>query len=173
MTVRIYNLGEAAAFNVELDDSQWTNAQGSGYKASWEKIEAGATEITTYTVVPEKAGDLLGVEPAKVTFKTAEGSDSVRAAFSNNVYDTTAALGMPILTQGEFDKKASRRVKEWLTFLLLLFVPLGIPFFFYHQSKNSIEARRAKGIHTVAQPSTVKKSSPVSPAKRKSSPGRK
>eukprot|EP01061_Rhynchopus_euleeides_P028552 TRINITY_DN4654_c0_g1_i1.p1 TRINITY_DN4654_c0_g1~~TRINITY_DN4654_c0_g1_i1.p1 ORF type:complete len:214 (+),score=90.94 TRINITY_DN4654_c0_g1_i1:70-711(+) len=174
VTVQIYNLGDTAAHNVELDDNQWSNAQG-GYKNSWDKIESGAVEVSSYTVVPDAAGKTLGVEPAKVTFKVSEASESVRAAFSNNVYDTTAALGLPILTQAEFDKKASHRVKEWLTFLLLLFVPLGIPFFLFHQSKNNIDARRAQGIRNLEKAAPKKSSSPTkkSASPTKKSSGRK
>eukprot|EP01060_Flectonema_neradi_P025489 TRINITY_DN34297_c0_g1_i1.p1 TRINITY_DN34297_c0_g1~~TRINITY_DN34297_c0_g1_i1.p1 ORF type:complete len:210 (+),score=52.37 TRINITY_DN34297_c0_g1_i1:85-714(+) len=143
VTLTVYNYGSTAAFNIEMDDSNWGGTD-TIIKESWESIAPGANVSTSYTVMPSEAG-IMAVEPAKVTYKTETGSDSVKVAFSNNVYDVSVdqAPGLPVLTEAEYEKKTSRRTKEWITFLLLLVIPIGMPFFFYKQSSNTLSAKKA------------------------------
>ena len=170
MTLKIYNLGEAAAKDVKIDDTTWQAVTGAVFQKTFATIEAGDIEEVTYNVIPETAGKVLATVPAKLTYKAA-GSDDMQASFSNNIHDK--GTGIRIITQAEYEKKTSRRVKEWLTFLLLLVVPLGIPLYFHQQSANQLAAKRSqiKADEAKYSSGNVKKSS--SPTKRKSSPGKK
>lgn len=171
VSVSVYNLGDSAAFNVVLDDTKWTNVgEAKGVANEWDTIAPGDVKTVEYVVVPQEAG-VMGSEPARVTFKDDSSSEQVKAAFSNHVYDTTsvgAADGVVVLTEAEYEKKASKRVKEWFTFVLLLFIPLGMPFFFYNQSSNNLKAKR-EASKKLDEPKPSSKASP----KRKSSPTRK
>ena len=143
-----------------MDDSNW-GSTGTIVKESWDSIAPGANVSTSYSVMPTEAG-IMSVEPAKVTYKTETGSDSVKVAFSNNVYDVSVdnAPGLPVLTEAEYEKKTSKRTKEWITFLLLLVIPIGMPFFFYQQSNNTLAAKKAAA-KAEEKAKTVKRGSPT------------
>jgi len=157
VTVTIYNKGNAAAFDVDMDDSNW-GAGNAGTKQKWATVSAEESVSATYVVAPGAAGSSLAVEPAKVTYAGVAGAETVKVAFSNHMYDTSKTDGVRVLSQADYDKKASLRLKEWMTFLLFLVIPLGMPFFFYQQSNNTLVLRKAA--EATATETVTKKSSP-------------
>jgi len=159
VTVTVYNKGNAAAFDVKMDDSNW-GAGIAGGKQEWAQIAADESVSATYTVSPTAAGTVMSVEPAKVTFAAEKGAETVKVAFSNHVYDASKSEGVDVLSQAEFDKKTSLRVKEWFTYLLLLVIPLGMPFIFYQQSNNTLVARRSAEQKAETDVASKKKASP-------------
>ncbi|KAJ9459436.1 Translocon-associated protein subunit beta [Diplonema papillatum] len=167
--VQIFNVGDAAAYNVELEDAGYSNLASMPKRVFWDSIAPGANVETQYTIVPLKSGQAVQSKPAQVTFRLESGSVDVKVSFSNVLHDTSSSEtieGMPVLSQAAFEKKTSRRTKEWLAFILLLVIPLGMPFFFFQTSTNSLKQKRAVAKKEAAAASIKRPSSPV----RRSSP---
>lgn len=155
VTITITNVGRSPAFNVELDDETWGGANGknsvqyqvTGVKtASLGKITPGGKATHSYSVTLTELGPVV-LDPAKVTFTAEEGdSAKVFTAYSTRVNEGLEGQlidkrsVVSVLTAAEYDRKYSAHVKEWIFFLILLGVPLGIPLYIYFLRTKELDA---------------------------------
>jgi len=157
VTVTVFNVGGSNAFDVSLDDSHWpAEATVSGAEKTWDVVEASASVTHEYTVLLPRipAAKAIETSPAKVTFAAEPKGEVVRSVLSNDIIDVNYA-GNPqdrmkfprnlleVLSPEEADRRHSRRVKEWVTFVFLLIIPVLMPFTFWNQASKSLEEKRS------------------------------
>lgn len=165
VTVTVFNVGGSNAFDVSLDDSNWpAEASVSGAEASWEIIEPRGSVTHEYTVLLPRipAAKAIETAPAKVTFAAEPKGEVVRSVLSNDIIDVNYA-GSPqdrmkfprnlleVLSPEEADRRHSRRVKEWVTFVFLLIIPVLMPFAFWKRASNSLEEQRPAVLRAVGK----------------------
>ncbi|KAL0489615.1 translocon-associated protein subunit beta [Acrasis kona] len=141
IAITVYNVGESAAYNVQIKDNDWPEGsvetlEGEN-KASVDVIEAGSNFTFSYTIVPRATGDILTI-PAVVSFSPVQDDDSNRKFSRSNPIPK-----IPVLTQSEYDKKHDGHVDDVLIFLLLLTLPIGVPAVMYLYADNQIAALAA------------------------------
>jgi hypothetical protein len=143
VTLTIYNVGESAAYDVNVKDNDWPEGsfdtiEGEN-KANFDKIEPGTNVTFSYTVVPRSTGEIETV-PAIVTFKPVQDADETetKTARSNGLPK------IPVLTQSEYDKRHDSHVDEWAIFFVLLSLPVGVPTVMYLFANNQIAALAAE-----------------------------
>lgn len=159
VSVTVFNVGGSNAFDVALDDSTWpAEATVSGAEKSWEIIEPRGSVTHEYTVLLPRIPAVPQIEtaPAKVTFAAEPKGEVVRTVLSNDIIDVhyPSALSpqdrmkyprnlLEVLSPEEADRRHSRRVKEWVTFVFLLIIPVLMPFTFWNQASKSLEEKRS------------------------------
>ena len=74
---------------------------------------------------------------AKVEYRASEESEEVQVA-------TTSAPGLiEVMSYEEFARNTSPHFAEWITFLMLCMIPLGIPYMMYTNSVAQFKVKSA------------------------------
>eukprot|EP00285_Hemiselmis_virescens_P013625 CAMPEP_0173392506 /NCGR_PEP_ID=MMETSP1356-20130122/19888_1 /TAXON_ID=77927 ORGANISM="Hemiselmis virescens, Strain PCC157" /NCGR_SAMPLE_ID=MMETSP1356 /ASSEMBLY_ACC=CAM_ASM_000847 /LENGTH=184 /DNA_ID=CAMNT_0014350317 /DNA_START=18 /DNA_END=572 /DNA_ORIENTATION=+ len=120
---RIFNVGNGAAYNVQLED-EWSPEEFetvSGLSAgNWAKIPAGGN-ISHIVVVKAHTYGYKTTSSARVTYKQAPGSDETHVVHSND-------LGLlPVLSLKDDDKMSNPHLAEWGLFLLAAVALVVLP----------------------------------------------
>eukprot|EP00699_Malawimonas_sp_californiana_P001749 EC716103.1.p1 GENE.EC716103.1~~EC716103.1.p1 ORF type:complete len:187 (+),score=38.37 EC716103.1:15-575(+) len=123
--IRIWNVGSAPAFNVNVTDKTWSLAAehyaliDGSLEALYERIGPNENVTHTYTLIPKVYGSLNDLPPATLKYSSSQdGSDTVTAY--------TAVSGMRfIYSQAAWDKVHSWR--NWAITMSLLAASLGAP----------------------------------------------
>lgn len=125
--VALYNIGDAAAFDVTVEDA-WPEAQFtvlSGDKsAKFESIPAGGVKWLNQSLVPTFDGEFQGFE-ATVTYKAAEKDEDSITAKSTPMRDIT------FLDEALFEKVTAKHTREWTLFSMLIVLSVAVPALFY------------------------------------------
>eukprot|EP00047_Mylnosiga_fluctuans_P002000 m.222749 g.222749 ORF g.222749 m.222749 type:complete len:178 (+) comp10820_c0_seq1:191-724(+) len=124
----IFNKGTSAATDVTLEDSNFLPAEyfqiTGATKATWASIPAGGN-VTHAIVVKPLFTNYFNFSSALVTYTNEDGQQETL---------TSAPGVMGIISEANFYREFHHQYFEWAFFLLLLFVPIGFPYFQYAAS---------------------------------------
>jgi len=159
--ITVSNIGSSPAFAIEINDDRQASAKVlSGSRASKvEKLGAGETSTLSYTVTYAERGD-VDVHPTAVSYANAPDSSERRTVYGNRVFEEDYEVAnefkgvVQVLSQSEFDKRHTKKMKEWSMFIFLTFILVGGPGVIYQLQKNRIDELVSK---KPAQSETEKK----------------
>lgn len=125
--LEIFNVGQKPAYNIEIDDVE---AWGPDFElvegnmtGSFTKLNPNSNVIWEYIIVPHKEGKHIGKE-ALVKYAENPSEEAKFWTQSSHAYD------LEILSRDRW-LKSRFHYKEWAFFLILSFVPVGLPAFIY------------------------------------------
>jgi len=138
VVVRIFNVGTAAAADVQLRDDSFSddrfNVSSGLTSARWDRLPAGANVSHTFVVVPRVAGDWSNA-PARVSYRSVVASSSPAGASKG------AAAGAPMTVhsstlrharvlarpEGAQARTLPGRHQEWAVLLALTAASTALP----------------------------------------------
>lgn len=182
VTIAVYNIGPAAAFDVELADT-WNLepiVSGSNEK-KWGTIEPRGSVTHSFSLIPTST-NRVDTQPAKVTYAAEAKGEKRSTATSNDIVDVHYG-GRPdermshprnsvaVISAEEYARQSSKRIKEWITFCLLLVIPVLMPAYFWKVSANNLEQKRIRAKASAAEDQKAQKAGPKSG--RKSASGKR
>jgi len=148
----VFNLGTGNAFDVFLTDNINTDTvallEGEAQYA-WPVIAPGQNVTHSIRITPLVPG-ILHLNPAHVTYRRHESDSPDDSALS------ITSTGMPVLskTETEHAMDISWRIPQWIIFLVLLGLPVGVP----HYLIANINKRYQNGLLKPQFRSSKKKS---------------
>jgi len=123
VNVKIFNVGDSAAFDIHLEDNTWGSFEViSGLtEAKWDRLAVGANVSHNYSLKPNIAG-LFEPKPAKVTYRLSAKGQDKKVGYSNII------PGFDVESLFSFEKRTDPHYKEWGIFAalcLLATLPAG------------------------------------------------
>mmetsp|Transcript_98458 Transcript_98458/g.144145 ORF Transcript_98458/g.144145 Transcript_98458/m.144145 type:complete len:152 (+) Transcript_98458:111-566(+) len=130
---RIFNVGNAAAHDVTLED-EWSPEEFqpvSGLQTgTWSHIAPGANMSHIVVLRPYSYG-YKSSAAAKVTYKHAASDSEVQTSFSND-------LGLvPVLSSKDDDKLAAPHMTEWLIFISMALALAALPIILFRPPQSA------------------------------------
>lgn len=130
----IYNIGNEAAKDVSLVEnnfhSQYFAIQGLT-SAKWNQIGAGENATHVLVVVPNFSG-YFNFTPALVSYTTG-------GEIEETLTSSPGVLG--VVSEGDYYRQFDPHYLDWLLFLALLAVPIGLP---YYRWSTSVATNKPK-----------------------------
>lgn len=140
VTITVVNIGDAAAYDVNIADEWLSGFELSGPSAGqnkWDKIEAGQSVTVSYFVTPNQEGEFESA-PARVTYLPTENG-MVMTGYSSS------ATNLNVVSAEQFAKLTNTHVIEWSifggVFALFLLAPLGK---YYELQSSFVKGGRRK-----------------------------
>lgn len=140
VSLNVFNVGQSAAHQIEIDDSaawpvKYVKEVEGKRKASILSLGAGLNKTVTYQLAP-----ILATKSGKLPASSAKITYSLKAeARANKVVYSNTFPSLPLFTAADFERKHSRHVKEWVTFLVLSLIPVGLPGAMYYLASNKLD----------------------------------
>jgi len=124
-----HNIGDGDAFDIKLEDKSWPNdtfqlIEGS-FEGSIDRVMNGENGTFTFVVVPIRAGDHKD-EAATFTYQKSQDAENVTTAY------TSFGGTMYILSENEYQSYYAEHTTEWIIFIILASIPIGLPFLLYN-----------------------------------------
>eukprot|EP00759_Apiculatamorpha_spiralis_P056462 PhF_6_TR8059/c0_g1_i1/m.12476/K13250/SSR2; translocon-associated protein subunit beta len=145
VALSITNVGRSPAFKVSAAD----NLNGP-HSEKFASIAAGQTVTFKYSAKFNELG-AFPCDSAKVTYAADETEGSAQlVALSTQANEELEGQGVDkspvisVLTPYEYERKHTRYIKEWVLYVLLLSVPLGLPFYLYSVRSSELAALEKK-----------------------------
>lgn len=136
---KIYNIGQSAALNVEMKDSNFNDdfeiVKGAA-EAKWDKIEPSDSITHEITVRAKKSGT-QNITSAVFTYKASEDGEEI-TMFSSDYGSAT------IIEEREYLRKHASHLQDWVVFFLLSIPSLVFPYLLYFKSKSKYEGKVKK-----------------------------
>lgn len=132
----IYNIGNQAALNVNLQDENFPVADFeyvSGHRSvKWPKIASGANVTHTAIVRPKITGP-FDFTFATVSYMPNEKSEKPQVGHSTQ-------LGQAYIQNfKEYNRKHASHMLDWILFVVMATPSIGFPFFLWFNSKKKYE----------------------------------
>ncbi|GFY04292.1 translocon-associated protein subunit beta [Trichonephila clavipes] len=133
----IYNIGESAAYRIQLRDSSFPSTDFEtviGF-LNIKLDRMGPNSNISHTVIlrPKRTG-LFNFTAAEVTYLPSEDSQELQVSYSTEPGEAV------IIPAKDFDRKFSPHTMDWTAFAVMTLPSLGIPFLLWYRSKSKYES---------------------------------
>lgn len=139
VTFTVVNVGDAAAYDVVLEDS-WAagfEVSGSGTQ-KWDELPSGATAVVSYFVTPQTEGEFISA-PARITYQAQEGASTLVTGYSSSV------TNLNVISAPLFAKLTNTHTIEWTLVTALLAIFIVAPALkWYDLSSSFVKGNRRK-----------------------------
>eukprot|EP00998_Keelungia_sp_KM082_P009015 NODE_5193_length_717_cov_199.233898_g5170_i0.p1 GENE.NODE_5193_length_717_cov_199.233898_g5170_i0~~NODE_5193_length_717_cov_199.233898_g5170_i0.p1 ORF type:complete len:199 (-),score=59.30 NODE_5193_length_717_cov_199.233898_g5170_i0:119-688(-) len=138
VTTTLYNVGNSPVFNVNFKDEYPVGVEivAGEATAQFDSIGPNDNRTVTLKIKPGLQGQLAMVA-AKMTYQLDESADDTKTVYSNIL------PALPVLQAAEYQKRNARHFGEIATFVVLAFIPVGLPYYVYQHARGQLQARRA------------------------------
>ncbi|CBY08624.1 unnamed protein product [Oikopleura dioica] len=131
--VKIYNIGQSAALDVEFTEENFANDWSivrlhcGDAKTSWKSIEPDSSVTHEIVVKPSKAG-AQNITSAVLNYRPSSDSEETVRSFSSD-YGVAN-----IIPENEFLRNHASHGIDWLIFLVLTIPSILFPYMLYNKS---------------------------------------
>ncbi|GBN71825.1 Translocon-associated protein subunit beta [Araneus ventricosus] len=133
----IYNIGESAAYRVQLRDASFPSSDFETVVGflNMKLDRMGPNSNVSHTVIlrPKKTG-LFNFTAAEVAYHLSEDGQDVQVCYSTEPGEAV------IIPAKDFDRKFSPHTTDWAAFAVMTLPSLGIPFLLWYRSKSKYES---------------------------------
>jgi translocon-associated protein subunit beta len=137
MKYSIYNIGNQAALNVQLQDENFPPSDfeyASGFRSvKWTKISSGSN-VTHVAIVRPRMTGVFNFTSATVSYLQNDKSEKPQIGYSTE-------LGQAYIQNfKEYNRKHASHTIDWILFVVMASPSIAFPFFLWFNSKKKYEA---------------------------------
>jgi len=139
-TITVINMGEEPAYDIEVKDNEWPEAQfdvDGETKATFEKVGPNDRVVLKYSIVPKVIGEIT-TQFALASYRLSPATDKDEKTGLKLFAKSNVLPAIPILTQAEYDRRHDSHYDDWAIFFILSLIPVALPYVVYMYANNQI-----------------------------------